>query len=123
MTEDERAIRNVVETWMEATRAGDIDTVLGLMTEDVVFMTPEREPFGKAEFAAQSSAMKNLRIEGASDIKEIQVSGDWAWSRSHVSVAVTPPNGNVVRRSGYTLTIFRKSGGRWLLARDANLVA
>jgi uncharacterized protein (TIGR02246 family) len=123
MTEDERAIRNVVEIWMSATRASDIETVLGLMTEDVVFMTPGREPFGKAEFAAQSSAMKNLRIEGASDIKEIQVSGDWAWLRSHVSVAVTPPNGNVVRRSGYTLTIFRKSGGRWLLARDANLVA
>jgi ketosteroid isomerase-like protein len=29
-----------------------------------------------------------------------------------------------VRRSGYTLTILRKQAdGRWLLARDANLVS
>jgi hypothetical protein len=47
MTDDERAIRNVVETWMAASKSGDIATVLTLMTEDVVFMVPGQEPFGK----------------------------------------------------------------------------
>jgi uncharacterized protein (TIGR02246 family) len=122
VSEDERAIRNVVETWMTASKAGDLETVLGLMADDVVFMTPGREPFGKAEFAAQSAGMKNVRVEGTSDIEEIQVSGDWAWLRNRISVTVTPPNGNAIRRSGYTLTIFRKTGGRWLFARDANLL-
>ena len=38
MTEDEKEIRRLVETWMSATKRGDLDTVLGLMAEDVVFL-------------------------------------------------------------------------------------
>jgi hypothetical protein len=37
-------------------------------------------------------------------------------------MVMTPPNGEVTRRSGYTLTILRKEQGKWLLARDANLL-
>ena len=64
MTEDERAIRELVATWMAASRAGDLDTVLGLMTEDVVFMVPGREPFGKEAFAAQSRRMARRAPRG-----------------------------------------------------------
>jgi uncharacterized protein (TIGR02246 family) len=42
MTDDEAAIRQVVETWMVASRKGDLETVLALMTDDVVFMVPGR---------------------------------------------------------------------------------
>jgi uncharacterized protein (TIGR02246 family) len=123
MTDDERAIRGVVATWMAASQAGDVDTVLGLMADDVVFMVPGREPFGKAEFAASAQAMKGVRFEGASDIHEIKVLGDWAYLRNYLSVKVTPPGGSPMRRAGYTLTILRKGpNGKWLLARDANLV-
>jgi len=31
MNDDERAIRNLVDTWISATRAGDIETVLDLI--------------------------------------------------------------------------------------------
>ena len=31
MADDEKAIRKVVETWMSASRHGDLDTVLGLL--------------------------------------------------------------------------------------------
>lgn len=44
MTHDERAIRDLIATWMKASQAGDLETVLGLMTDDVVFMVPGREP-------------------------------------------------------------------------------
>ena len=47
MTDAERAIRDVVETWMAATKRGDLATVLNLMTDDVVFMVPGQEPFGR----------------------------------------------------------------------------
>ena len=46
MSPDERAIRELVDIWMKASRAGDTETVLGLMSDDVVFMVPGREPFG-----------------------------------------------------------------------------
>jgi uncharacterized protein (TIGR02246 family) len=123
MSVDEQAIRDLVAKWMAASQAGDTATVLSLMTDDVVFMVPGREPFGKAAFAAAARDMQGVRIEGRSDIRELKVLGDWAYARSHLEVKVMPPGGNSVERSGYTLTIFQKQpDGRWLLARDANLL-
>ena len=124
MSPDERAIRALFDTWMAASRAGDTTTVLSLMTDDVVFMVPGREPFGKTEFAAMSLAMKDVRAEGKSDICEIEILGNAAYLRNYLEVTVTPPGGEAATRRGYTLTILRKQpDGRWLLARDANLLA
>jgi uncharacterized protein (TIGR02246 family) len=123
MSDDERAIRDLVETWMRASQAGDTARVLGLMADDVVFMVPGREPFGKDAFAAMAKDMAGVRMEGSSEIRELQVLGDWAYLRNHITVAVTAPGGKAMKRAGYTLTVLRKEGGKWLLARDANLLA
>jgi uncharacterized protein (TIGR02246 family) len=122
MQEDETAIRNLVETWMAASKAGDIATVLDLMTDDVIFMVPDREPFGRQAFAAASDAMKNVRIDGKADIRELRVLGDWAYIRNYLEMTITPDGGAPVKRSGWTLTILRNEDGRWRLARDANLL-
>jgi uncharacterized protein (TIGR02246 family) len=123
MTDDERAIRDLVDTWMSATRAGDTATVLGLMADDVVFMVPGQPPFGKDVFASASARLTEARIDGQSRIEELQVLGGWAYLRNHIEVTITPPGGVPTRRAGYTLTILRKqSDGRWVLTRDANLV-
>jgi uncharacterized protein (TIGR02246 family) len=124
MTNDEGAIRELIATWMAASQAGDLETVLGLMTEDVIFMVPGREPFGKGEFAAASRDMKGATIEGTSDIRELQVVGDWAYLRNFLQLKITPAGEAPIARNGYTLTILRKgSDGKWRLARDANLLA
>jgi uncharacterized protein (TIGR02246 family) len=124
MSPDERAIRELVDTWMKASRAGDTATVLNLMSDDAIFMVPGREPFGKDAFAASSKSMKGFRLEGSADIRELRVLGEWAYLRNFIEITVTPPGGAAVRRSGYTLTILRKeSDGRWRLTRDANLVS
>jgi uncharacterized protein (TIGR02246 family) len=36
--DDEQAIRELVSTWMKASEVGDINTVLSLMADDVIFM-------------------------------------------------------------------------------------
>lgn len=128
MTDDERAIRELIEDWMAASRAGDTAKVLSLMTDDVVFMVPGMEPFGKAEFAAASAAQAGMRIDGTAEIVELQVLGDWAFVRNHLDISVTPPGAESTRqpvhRAGYTLTLLRRDAdGRWRLARDANLLA
>jgi uncharacterized protein (TIGR02246 family) len=123
MTDDERSIRELVDTWMRASRAGDTATVLSLMTDDVVFMVPGQQPFGKEAFAAASTGMKDVEVDGRSEIVELQVLGEWAYLRNKLEVSVTPKGGAPVRRAGYTLTILRRENGRWLLARDANLLA
>lgn len=123
MTEDERAIRNVVDTWLAASRAGDLPAVLNLMTDDVLFLTPGQAPFGKEAFAAMSNGMKDVKVDGTSDIQEVQVFGDIAYLRNALRIVITMPDGKVVRRSGQTLTILRKEAdGMWRLVRDANLV-
>ncbi len=123
MTDDERAIRELVATWMSASKAGDTETVLSLIADDAVFTVVGQEPFGKDAFRAASRASKGLRIEGTSDIREIQVLGDWAWLRNYLTVTVTPPGGAPIHRAGWTLTIVRKTpAGKWVLARDANLM-
>jgi uncharacterized protein (TIGR02246 family) len=121
--EDEKAIRDVVARWFAASQAGDTKAVLELMTDDVIFMVPGKEPFGKQEFEKTSTQMKDVMIDGNADIREVQVLGDWAFIRSHLTVTMTPHNAAPVRRSGYTLTLLRKGeDGDWRLARDANLL-
>lgn len=123
MTDDERAIRELVDTWMAASKAGDTAKVLSLMADDAVFMVPGAEPFGKEAFAAAAQGQHGFTIDGRSDIRELKVLGDFAYLRNFVEIAITPKNGGQpMKRSGYTLTILRKENGRWLLARDANLM-
>jgi uncharacterized protein (TIGR02246 family) len=124
MTEDERAIGDLVDTWMTASKADDLATVLDLMADDVIFMTPGSEPFGKDAFKAASESMSGTAMDGRAEVREIEVIGDWAWVRNHIDIAMTPPGGEPVRRAGYTLSILRKGAdGRWRLFRDANLVS
>jgi uncharacterized protein (TIGR02246 family) len=123
MTEDERAIRALVQRWMDATRANDAETVLELMADDAIFMVPGTEPFGKEAFRAAMRHQSGMTIDGHSEIIELNVLGDWAYMRSHIDVTMTPEGGQPLRRSGYTLTVLRKAeDGRWRLACDANLV-
>jgi uncharacterized protein (TIGR02246 family) len=121
---DEQAIRAVVADWMSATQRGDIQAVLDLMTEDAIFLTPGQEPMDRAAFeaAARAQVARNLRIDGASDIREVQIEGNMALAWSRLSVTVTFADGSAVKRDGHTLTIFRKQGGKWRLARDANML-
>ena len=120
---DEDAIRDLIATWIAATKAGDTQTVLRLIHDDALFMVPGVPPFGKIAFAQASDTMKGVSFEGESEVLEIEVLGNVAWCRTRLSISMTPAGGQTMRRSGYTLTIFRKSAaGQWQLFRDANLV-
>ena len=127
MNADEQEIRTLIETWMEATRAGDLETILSLMTDDVVFLVCGQAPMvGKQSFREASKAMAAAgapTFEGQSEIQEVQVLGDWAYLWTRLTVAVTPPGGGrKLERAGHTLSILKKEHGRWRLARDANLL-
>src|SRR5689334_25372597 len=84
MSNDEQEIRQLVATWIEATKAGDTDTVLSLMADDVVFLVTGQPPMiGKAAFAAamraQSGQGERPKFEGKSEVQEVEVLGDWAY--------------------------------------------
>jgi uncharacterized protein (TIGR02246 family) len=121
--EDKQVIRDAVDTWLAASKRGDSNTLLSLMADDVIFITPGREPFGKEAFRSGNEEMKDLKMEANIDIKEIEVAGDWAWMRSFLNVTFTPASGNPTKHAGHILTIFQKQpDGRWVIKRDANFV-
>src|SRR5262249_44403267 len=74
--EEEHAIRQLVDTWLKASESGDVNTILTLMADDVIFMVPGREPFGKAEFAQNYKQVKGANLKTESDIQEIKVLGE-----------------------------------------------
>jgi uncharacterized protein (TIGR02246 family) len=123
MSADEQAIRELIDAWMQATAKGDLAKVLSMMSDDVVFMTAGREPFGKKECAAQSAGLEDVTIDGVAKPVEIKVLGDWAYLRNHLTVTMTPKGGQPTQRAGYTLTLLnRQPDGRWVITRDANLL-
>ena len=124
---DEQQIRELVARWMAETRVGNTPAVLDLMTEDVVFLRPGHPPMRKAEFAAGAKAQQGGQaplFDGTSEIQEIQVLGEWAFMWTRLTVVATPADGGApMKRAGHTLTILRKEGGEWRIARDANMLA
>jgi uncharacterized protein (TIGR02246 family) len=120
---DERQIRKLIDSWIAASNARNLPALMDMMTDDVVFMTPGRAPFGKAEFAADSQRMKNVTIDARAEVQEIEVFGPRATIRNHIQIDLTSPGQAPRRMSGYAMSILRKeANGRWRIARDANLV-
>jgi len=124
---DELAIRNLAARWHSASGAGDVETVLRLMDEDVVFLVAGHPPMkGRSAFAAGlRGLLTSHRIESTSEIQEIEVSGHLAYCWSVLNVRVIPKaGGSPVIRSVSAVSIPRKqTNGSWLMVRDANLLA
>src|SRR5258706_360106 len=127
MADDKQQIRDLIDTWARASAAGDLDKILSLMDEDAIFLVAGRPPMrGRKEFAGQfKTAVEQVLFEAANDIQEIEISGDLAYCRNNLTVTLTPLTGGARnRRTGFTLTIFRKKeDGNWVLSRDANLLS
>jgi uncharacterized protein (TIGR02246 family) len=126
MGPDERAIREVHSTWIDAVNAGDLVCLLGLMANDVVFLNPGQAPVGRDGFSPGfSAAHQQARINCVSELEDVVVVGDVAYTLSRDSLTVTPRAGaEAMRLAGHRLTVYRKRpDGRWLLARDAHTLS
>jgi uncharacterized protein (TIGR02246 family) len=127
MNSDEKAIRDLVNRWHTATTSGDIDTVLSLMADDVIFLSAGNSPMqGRDSFeVALRGVLSQRRIESAGDVQEIGISGALAYCWVNLTVRVTPLlGGDSVVRSGSAISILRKQiDGSWVVTRDANMLA
>ena len=123
MKSDEQAIREVHSSWIDAVNAGDLVCLLSLMSGDVVFLNPGRAPFGREEFPDGFTAgHQRNRIRCISEVEEVTVVGEVAYTVCHDSLSITPRAGGETKElSGHRITVYRKQpDGRWLLARDAH---
>src|SRR3954468_16505725 len=91
---DERAIREIHSTWIDAVNAGDLDRLLALMADDVVFLSPGQAPVGRDGFSPGLSAPPQpARINCVSKLQDIVVVGEVAYTLSRDSLSVTPRTG------------------------------
>jgi uncharacterized protein (TIGR02246 family) len=126
MQSPEHAIRTVHGIWIDAVNAGDLDRLLSLMTDDVVFLNPGRAAFGRDGFPAGfSKAHQQFAIRCISELNEVVVVGDLAYTVCRDSLALTPhAGGEATKLAGNRLTVYRQQAdGRWLLARDAHTLS
>lgn len=121
---DEKAIRDTIHKWLEATKAGDSETLEGMLDDDVLFVVQGRPPFGKREFFAGDRGAP-YRFESKVAIHEVVVHGDWALTRVDLELEMMLTKDSIrMKLAGPTMSVWRKaSSGQWLIWRDANMVA
>ena len=123
---DEGAIREVHSSWIDAVNAGDLPRLLTLMTDDIVFLNPGKEPLGRREFPNGFLIVyQRSWIHCVSEIEEVAVFSEVAYTRCRDSLSVKPRSGGeATELAGHRITIYRKQAdGRWLLARDAHTLS
>lgn len=127
MQNDEQEVRQLVSTWMTETKAGNVEKVLSLMAENAVFLVAGQPPMYKGDFAAAARSQAEgeaPKFDGSSEIQGIRILGDWAFMWQKLNVVAAPPEGGPESTlEGHTLTILKEESGKWVLARDANLLA
>ena len=115
-----------MDDWRRLTVEGNLVGLLSLLCDDVIFLTPGNPPITKQDFAAGfREVAAKARIESTQDVKELRVSGEIAYAWSHLTIVLIPNDGGKrSESSGHVLSVYQRSpSGRWLLSRDANLVA
>src|SRR6266704_2552774 len=91
---DEQQIRNLMAEWRRLTTEGNLDGLLSLLADDVIFLTPANPPITRDDFAKGFREVSaKARIEAIQDVKQIRASGDMATAWSHLTVVLTPKDG------------------------------
>ena len=126
MKSAKQKIHEVHSIWIDAVNGGDLVRLLTLMADDVVFLNPGRAPFCRDGFSANFSAThQQVRIRCISELEEVVVVGEVAYTRSRDALSVTQHvGGEATHLAGHRLTVYRKQpAGHWLLARDAHTLS
>jgi uncharacterized protein (TIGR02246 family) len=127
MASDEREIRTVHSIWIDAVNAGDLARLLTLVAEDVIFLTPGQAPLGREGFSSNfMTAHQQMRICCTSELEEVVVVAEVAYTRSRDALSVTPRAGGkaAAQLAGHRMTLYRKQrDGRWLLSRDVHTLS
>ena len=119
-SKDEAAIRAITQAWAKAYNAGDAKAVSGLYAEQAVLLPPGA-PAAKGKAAIQAYFVKDTAESAKAGVafsvntSDVGTSGDLAWESG--TYAVKDKSGASVEIGKY-LTVYKKSGGKWLIIRD-----
>lgn len=115
------ALRERGHAWVEAARAEDAAALARLYTEDAVFLPPGRPEIVGRERIRSLFAAQFEQMDASYDfeIREIVVSGDWAFRRGAYTVRAALADGSARTIRDKFLDVWRRGeDGRWRIARD-----
>jgi tryptophan-rich sensory protein len=111
------------QSYVAAINSNNLDTLLGVLTDDVVFMPPNDKPrIGKSAVGPWiGEYLRTYHTHWDKPVQEFIVSGDWAFERYAYTSIDTPVQGGApIVDTGWGLVIYHHDrDGRWRVARDA----
>ena len=120
-SKDEAAIRAINPAWVKAYNAVDAKAISGLYAEQAVLLPPGA-PAAKGNAAIRAYLAKDMAESAKAGVTfsidaktDVGVSGDLGWESG--TYAVKAKSGASVEVGKY-LTVYKKSGGKWLIIRD-----
>ena len=111
------------QDYVDAINSNDLDRLLEMLTDDVVFMAPDQPPMVGKDTLTPWLAGYYEAFETHWDKPQLEfvVNGDWAFERySYRSTDKPRAGGEALHGTGWGLVIFRRGvDGKWRVARDA----
>lgn len=111
------------EEYVTAINSNNLETLLGMLTDDVVFMAPNDKPYvGKAAVKPWLEGyLAAYRTHWDKPVQEFVVAGDWAFERySYTSTDTPVAGGDPVVGTGWGFVVYHHDpDGKWRVARDA----
>ena len=119
---DEKAIEQNQDTFVERGNAGDVDGVMACCSDDVVMMPPNGPVVVGAEAvrAWLAEFLEQFTAELSTTTEDLVVEGDLAYARRSFAWTLTPKaGGEPITDHGKTVLIYkREAGGTWKAALD-----
>lgn len=125
MSPDEKALRDMIAAWIRASDADDFEALSAMVAPDAVFLAPARAPVEGREAWAVSRDRAMPGVESRCEVQQVEVYGEAGHAWFSVKIRVPASEGvPEVRVEGHNLSLYRRGGdGRWLLAREARMLA
>lgn len=122
-TSAETAAHQAHENYVSAINSNNLDSMLAMMTDDVVFLAPNSPVMvGKENLLPWLEGyLQAFKTHWDKTVEEFQVCGEWAFERySYKSTDTSLEDGSVFKDTGWGLVIYHQDAdGKWRVARDA----
>lgn len=114
-------IRKIGNEWARNWNAGDLEAVVSVYAADAVYLPPHHEAVHGRE--AIREYLRGPRTHGVSDlafdVTYIKQSGDVAWDVGTYRMSVPQNDGAIKEDHGKYLTVWKRTGSKWLITADA----
>jgi uncharacterized protein (TIGR02246 family) len=114
-------IERLRAAWLAALKAGDVDRLRSMVTDDVVAMHPNgKTTRGRQELADDFRRFfRSFRMDQTVTSEETVVAGGWAFDRARVSTQIAPvAGGETSQVNSEVIVILRRDPeGSWKIAR------